>query len=152
MLLLGVDEGTTAVKAALFDEQLRPVREARRDKRMRHPQPGWDEQDGEEVLAAVVDAVAELLDDPPGDVVACGLDHQGESILAWDAESGVPLTPIVVWQDKRSQAILEGRAASEEETRRRGGLPLDPYFSAGKLAWLLRNDERVRRARDAGTL
>src|SRR2546421_12738393 len=49
-LLLGVDEGTTAVKAALFDERLRPVREARRDKVNRHPQPGWVEQDGEEVL------------------------------------------------------------------------------------------------------
>ena len=75
-LILGIDEGTTAVKAALFDEQLRPLREARRDKVMRHPRPGWDEQDGEEVLAAVVDAVAELLADPPGEVVACGLDQQ----------------------------------------------------------------------------
>ena len=81
-LILGVDEGTTAVKAALFDEQLRPVREARRDKQMRHPQPGWDEQDGEEVLGAVVEAFAELLQDAPGEVVACGLDHQSESVLA----------------------------------------------------------------------
>ncbi len=69
MLLLGIDEGTTGVKAALFDEQLRPVREARRDKVNRHPQPGWVEQDGEEVLAAVVEAVAELLADAPGEVV-----------------------------------------------------------------------------------
>jgi glycerol kinase len=151
-LVLGIDEGTTAVKAALFDERLRPVREARRDKVNRHPRPGWVEQDGEEVLRAVVDAVAELLDDPPGEVVACGLDHQGESILAWDAESGIPLTPIVVWQDKRSQEILEGLAGSEEEIRRRSGLPLDPYFSAGKLAWLLRHHEEVARARAAGTL
>src|SRR5437879_3261425 len=114
-LLLGIDEGTTAVKAALFDERLRPVRAARRDKMSRHPRPGWVEQDGEEVLRAVVEAVAELLEDAPGDVVACGLDHQGESVLAWDAESGAPLTPIVVWQDKRSQEILDRLAAEEEE-------------------------------------
>jgi glycerol kinase len=69
-LVLGVDEGTTAVKATLFDERLRPVREARRDKVNRHPRPGWVEQDGEEVLGAVVDAVAEVLEDAPGDVVA----------------------------------------------------------------------------------
>ena len=87
MLLLGIDEGTTGVKAALFDERLRPVREARRDKVNRHPQAGWVEQDGEEVLAAVVEAVAELLADAPAEVVACGLDHQGESVLAWDAET-----------------------------------------------------------------
>jgi glycerol kinase len=151
-LILGVDEGTTAVKAALFDEQLRPVREARRDKRMRHPQRGWDEQDGEEVLTAVVDAVAELLRDAPGEVVACGLDHQGESVLAWDAESGKPLSPIVVWSDKRSQEVLDRLADSEEEVRARSGLPFDPYFSAAKLAWLLERDDGVARARDAGTL
>jgi glycerol kinase len=151
-LLLGIDEGTTAVKAALFDERLRPLREARRDKVSRHPRPGWVEQDGEEVLRAVVEAVAELLGDAPGEVVACGLDHQGESVLAWDAESGTPLTPIVVWQDKRSQEILDRLAGDEDEIRRRSGLPLDPYFSAGKLAWLLEHDEAVATARDRGTL
>jgi glycerol kinase len=119
---------------------------------MRHPQPGWDEQDGEEVLAAVVDAVAELLQDPPGEVVACGLDHQGESVLAWDAETGKPLSPIVVWSDKRSQEVLDRLADSEEEVRARSGLPFDPYFSAAKLAWLLEHHDGVARARDAGTL
>ena len=138
MLLLGIDEGTTGVKAALFDERLQPLREARRDKVNRHPQPGWVEQDAEEVLAAVVEAVGELLAEAPGEVVACGLDHQGESVLAWDAESGRPLSPIVVWQDKRSQEVLDGMGAHEEEIRRLSGLPFDPYFSAAKLAWLLR--------------
>jgi glycerol kinase len=151
-LILGVDEGTTAVKAALFDEHLRPVREARRDKVMRHPRQGWHEQDGEEVLAAVVEAVADLLDDPPGEVVACGLDHQGESVLAWDAETGRPLSPIVVWSDKRSQEVLDRMGADEQEIQARSGLPFDPYFSAAKLAWLLDHDDGVARARDEGRL
>ena len=153
-LLLGIDEGTSAVKASLFDADLRLVAEARREKALSHPRPGWVEQDPEEVLRTVVDAVAELLRDAPGEVAACGLDHQGESVLAWDAETGRPLTPIVTWQDKRSQEVLDrleedGRA---DEVRERSGLPLDPYFSAGKLAWLLEHDEAVGRARDAGTL
>ncbi|MET0513220.1 MAG: FGGY family carbohydrate kinase, partial [Thermoleophilaceae bacterium] len=152
MLLLGIDEGTTGVKAALFDEELRPVREARRDKVSRHPQAGWVEQDGEEVLAAVVEAVAELLEDAPGEVVACGLDHQGESVLAWDAESGRTLSPIVVWQDKRSQEVLSRLGAAEDEIRDLSGLPFDPYFSAAKLTWLLENDDGVARAREGGTL
>ena len=152
MLLLGIDEGTTGVKAALFDERLRPVAEARRDKVNRHPQAGWVEQDGEEVLAAVVDAVAELLDGADEEVAACGLDHQGESVLAWDAESGAPLSPIVVWQDKRSQEVLDRLGSAEEEVRELSGLPFDPYFSAAKLAWLLENDSGVAAARDAGTL
>jgi glycerol kinase len=152
MLLLGVDEGTTGVKAALFDEQLRPVREARRDKVNRHPKPGWVEQDGEEVLRLVVEAVGELLEAADQEVVACGLDHQGESVLAWDAETGRPLSPIVVWQDKRSQEVLDRMGDSEEEIQSLSGLPFDPYFSAAKLAWLLENEEAVQKARDAGTL
>src|SRR3954462_15496023 len=136
-LILGIDEGTTGVKAVLFDCELRAVREARRDKVNRYPKPGWVEQDGEEVLTTVVDAVAELLADAPGEVVACGLDHEGESVLAWDAKTGEPLTPIVVWSDKRSEEVLARLGADEEEIRARSGLPLDPYFSAGKIAWLL---------------
>src|SRR5215218_1458841 len=152
MLLLGIDEGTTGVKAALFDELLQPLREARRDKVNTHPRPGWVEQDGEAVFQAVVEAIAELLDDAPGEIVACGLDHQGESVLAWDAETGAPLSPIVVWQDKRSQELLDRMGDAEEEIRSLSGLPFDPYFSAAKLAWLLEHEEAVQQARDAGTL
>ena len=75
-LLLGIDEGTSAVKAVLYDADLRPLREARREKTLAYPRPGWVEQDPEEVLAAVVDAVAEVLADARADVDACGLDHQ----------------------------------------------------------------------------
>src|SRR5256714_609562 len=153
-LLLGIDEGTSAVKAILFDAELRPVREARREKPLVHPRAGWVAQDPQLVLDAVVEAVAEVLEGAPDAVAACGLDHQGESVLAWDAESGGPLTPIVTWQDKRSQEVLDRleRDGLADEVRERSGMPLDPYFSAGKLAWLLEHDEAVARARDAGTL
>ncbi len=75
-------------------------------------------------------------------------------MLAWDAESREPLTSIVTWQDKRSQEVLDrleadGRA---DAVRERSGMPLDPYFSAGKLTWLLEHDGSVASALDAGTL
>src|SRR5581483_5135754 len=138
--LLGIDEGTTGVKAALFDERLLPLAEARRDKVNRHPQEGWVEQDGGEVLAAVTEAIAELREGTGGEPVACGVDHQGESVLAWDSETDRPLSPIVVWQDKRSQEILDELTEHEEEVKELSGLPFDPYFSAAKLAWLLRHN------------
>jgi glycerol kinase len=151
--LLGIDEGTSAVKAVLFDADLRPLAEGRREKRLVHPRPGWVEQDPEEVLEAVVGAVADALPEADGKAV-CGLDHQGESVLAWEADSGRPLTPVVTWQDKRSQEVVDRleRDGLAGEVKERSGLPLDPYFSAGKLAWLLEHDEGVARARDAGTL
>ena len=149
-LLLGIDEGTTAVKAALFDEELGPVAEARREVPVSHPAPGHVEQDPELILDAVVDAVAELLELAGGrEVIGAGLDHQGESVLAWDAQSGQALTPVIVWQDKRHEPLLAQIGGPCVE---RSGLPLDPYFSAGRLAWLLDRDEAVGRARDSGSL
>src|SRR6476619_4912140 len=151
-MLLGIDEGTTGVKAALFDQRLQPVAEARRDKVNRHPEEGWVEQDGVEVIAVCTEAIAELLDGADGEVIACGLDHQGESVLAWDKDSGKPLSPIVVWQDKRSQEILDELSEEEEEVQKLSGLPFDPYFSAAKLAWLLKHNDDVKKARAEGRL
>ena len=152
--LLGIDEGTSAVKAVLYDGDLRPLAEARREKRLSYPRSGWVEQDPAEVLDAVVAAVSELLQGVTEPVTACGLDHQGESVLAWDADTGRPLTPIVTWQDKRSHEVLDRLEATGhgQEVRERSGLPLDPYFSAGKLAWLLEHDSAVQHALDAKTL
>ncbi|MDX6658158.1 MAG: glycerol kinase [Solirubrobacteraceae bacterium] len=128
-MLLGIDEGTSAVKAVLFDDDLTPIREARREKRTLHPRPGWVEQDAEEILDAVVSAATEALGSECADAV--GLDHQGESVVAWDPVSGRPLSAVVTWQDKRGAALLDGVDVS------RTGLPADPYFSASKIAWLL---------------
>jgi glycerol kinase len=139
--LIGIDEGTSAVKATLCDLQLRPLASARREKQTTRPGEGLVEQDPADVLEAVVGAVAAVLDEvPDAEVVGCGLDHQGESVVAWERGTGRPLSPVITWQDKRSQALLEtfDETASAEITEI-SGLPVDPYFSAGKIAWLLAN-------------
>ena len=124
--------------------------ESRRAVAVRHPGPGLVEQDAEAVLEAVLGAVGDVLERAGGrEILAAGLDHQGESVLAWEADTGRALTPIVVWQDKRQQELLAGIDPSVTE---RSGLPLDPYFSAGKLAWLLEHDDAVARAREEGRL
>jgi glycerol kinase len=153
-VIVAVDIGTTAVKAALFDRTLTSLGHTQRRLRISHPHPDWVEQDADEVFDAVVDSVAELLAGTEGDVLACGLDHQGESIVAWDAETGEALSPNVVWQCKRSVGVLarlteQGHA---EEIQRLTGMPLDPYFSASKLTWLLEELPAVEEARGRGTL
>src|SRR5690606_15856979 len=100
-----------------------------------YPRPGWVEQDPEELLANIRAVLAES-----GRLDAIGLANQGESCLAWDAETGDALSPVIVWQDSRTDAAL---AAWPEAKRVRvtalSGLPVDPYFSASKLAWILEN-------------
>ncbi len=147
-LLLGIDEGTTAVKAALFEADLSLLAQARRPVPLSHPRPGWVEQDPELILEAVVDAVAEVLQAAQGrEIAAAGLDHQGESVLAWDALTGEALSPVIVWQDKRHELLLEG---IDPAVQRLTGLPRDPYFSAGKLTWLLQEQPGLRAAATAG--
>lgn len=138
-VLIGIDEGTSAVKAAMFDLELRPLASVRRQKQTARPGEDLVEQDASDVLEAVVDAVAELLDETPdAEVVACGLDHQGESVLAWERDTGRPLSPVITWQDKRSLALLDSLSESTSvRITELSGLPVDPYFSAGKVAWLL---------------
>ena len=153
-LLLGLDVGTTAVKAVVVDAELQPRASATRRIPTEHPRPGWVEQSGDDVLNAAIESVAEVLSAADGEVVACGLDHQGESVIAWDAESGEPLSRNVVWQDKRPLEFLAQlrERGLEEEISRRSGLPLDPYFSAGKLTWMLDNLPEVQAARERGML
>ena len=137
-LLLGIDDGTSAVKVIAYDLDLRPVAAATRPVPVHHPGPGLVEQHPDVVLDAVIDAVASVLDEVDGTVVACGIDHQGESVLAWDADTGRPRSPILVWQDKRGESVLA--ALDEREATdvvRLSGLPLDPYLSAASLAWLM---------------
>lgn len=155
-LILAVDEGTTSTRALAFDLELRPVAQAAVPIETRHPRPDWAEQDPLEILDSVVETVGRVLDavGGPGRIVAVGLDNQGESVVAWDAETLDPLSPVIVWHCRRSLPIVERlRAAGvEAEIRERTGLPLDPYYSAGKIRWLLEELEPVATAARQGTL
>ena len=86
-LLLGIDEGTSAVKAVLFDDDLQPLREASREKPLHHPQPGWVEQDPEDVLEAVVGPWRSVLKRARGGR-RLRARPSGRVVLAWDAETG----------------------------------------------------------------
>src|SRR3546814_17840921 len=74
-----------------------------------------------------------------GDAEAVGIDNQGESCLAWDSATKEPVSPVIVWQDSRTADTIEGlkRDGAEAVTLERAGLPLDCYFSAPKLAWIV---------------
>jgi glycerol kinase len=137
-LLMGIDVGTSGVKVVAYDLELRPLASARRPIVTSHPRPAWVEQDARAVLAAVVDTVEEVLGAVDGEVIACGLDHQGESVVGWDAATGEPLGPIIVWQDQRGAEVLARLPEAQlDEVATRSGLPPDAYFSAAAMGWLM---------------
>lgn len=154
--ILAVDQGTTSTRAIAYDRTLSAVAQAAVPLETRHPRPDWAEQDPLVILDSVVETVARVLDavGGPGRVVAVGLDNQGESVVAWDAETLEPLSPVVVWHCRRSLQIIDRfrSAGVEPMVRERTGLPLDPYYSAGKIRWLLDHVEPVAAAARGGTL
>ena len=149
MKVLAIDQGTTATKSFTLDGEGRFESVAAVEHRQIFPNAGWVEHDPEELLRNV-SACLEVA----GKVDAIGMDNQGETVIAWDAGTGKPIYNAIVWQDSRTQDATEKLKAdgAEELTLARAGLPLDPYFSAGKLRWLLDHADGARSLLKQGRL
>ena len=154
-LILVLDEGTTSARALAFDLAGNIVEQAARPLTQHFPYPGWVEHDAAEIwehsLACLRDVVAAV---GTARISCLGLTNQRETIVFWDAASGEPLAPAIVWQDRRT-ADACGRlrdAGHEPAVQATTGLLLDPYFSGTKIAWALANWPAVKAAADAGSL
>jgi glycerol kinase len=143
--VLGIDQGTTGTFVGLMNQDGIVVSSGYKAHRQIDPQPGWIEQDPEELWCnayALINQVIERIDAQSGQIAGIGIANQGESVLMWDRETGKPVYNVLVWQDTRTQAFVDGLAANEQvglEVSRRTGLKLDTYFSASKIRWLLDN-------------
>ena len=148
MRIAAIDQGTTSTRALVLrgDGSLEPVLSLPHGQNL--PASGHVEQDGEELLANIL----RCLDAAAPDVV--GLANQGESCLAWDARDGRPVSPVISWQDDRTKGVTSGleRDGAGPLVMARAGLPLDPYFSASKLGWILRHVPEAARLAAEGHL
>lgn len=153
--ILAIDQSTQGTKGLLFDENGVLVSRADRPHRQIVNEKGWVEHDPEEILSCVLAAAREAVEragvDKAG-VAALGISNQRETVAAWDRESGKPLGNAIVWQCARARDICEELRGSAAMVKERTGLDLSPYFSAPKLAWMLRNRPAVSQAARRGTL
>ncbi|BBX01715.1 carbohydrate kinase [Mycolicibacterium moriokaense] len=136
---LAIDQGTSGTKAIVVDEVGRLVSIAEVGVRAEYLPGGGVEQDPEALYDSVVSAGRQALAQAGVGVSAVAIANQGETVLAWDRDTGNPLTPAVVWQDRRAESICAGLSASAEAVAQRTGLVLDPYFSAPKMSWIRAN-------------
>lgn len=134
MMILAIDQGTSATKALLVRPDGTVAGEAERPLRTTSPEPGRVELDPSDLLDSVLEAGRAALAGARPDVVA--LANQGETVLAWDRATGRPLSPCLVWQDRRAASVCDRLRDHAERLTELTGLPLDPYFSAPKMAWL----------------
>jgi glycerol kinase len=137
--VLAIDQGTSGTKAIVVDDAGQVVSIAEVALRPVYLPGGGVEQDPEALWNSVVEAGRRALDEAGVPVAAVALANQGETVLAWDRATGRPLSPAIVWQDRRAEAICAALAGSADDVARRTGLVLDPYFSAPKMAWIRAN-------------
>ena len=156
-LLLALDQGTSSSRAILFDEQGRQVAMAQQSFEQHYPQPGWVEHDPLDLWHTQLGTAREALARSgvnPKDISAIGLTNQRETTLVWDRASGVPVYRAIVWQDRRTEAdcVTLRQRGLNEQVQRISGLVLDPYFSATKIAWILRHIPNGMKRAQAGEL
>jgi glycerol kinase len=137
-LVLALDQGTTGNTALVVDRDLKVLGRGYTTFPQHFPEPGWVEHDGEELWASAQAALRQALEGvDPGRLAALGLTNQRETTFALDAETLRPLHRALVWQDRRTASLCAAMKGQEPEIRAATGLPLDPYFSATKLRWLM---------------
>ena len=146
-----IDQGTTSTRLLLAEGAGARVVHAA-EHRQYYPHPGWVEHDPEELVANILACLSAAARDARLD--ALGIDNQGESCLAWDAVTKRAVSPVIVWQDNRTTPTIERLKAAGVETLtlERAGLPLDAYFSAAKLAWIVEHIEEAKALRARGRL
>ena len=137
MTVLAIDQGTSATKALVVDDDGNVLSLAEASIQVRATSDGAVELDPEELWASVVAAGTEAMTAAGNPrLSSIGLANQGETVLAWDRSTGAPDGPAIVWQDRRAEAVCDRLREHGEFLAQHTGLELDPYFVAPKIVWL----------------
>jgi glycerol kinase len=152
-----IDQGTTSTRCIVFDRSGSVVCSDQREHRQIFPRPGWVEHDPEEIWQRTQQVVAGALRKggiQRSDLVALGITNQRETTVVWDRATGKPLHNAIVWQDTRTDALINqfARDGGQDRFRDRVGLPLATYFSGPKARWILDHVDGARAAAERGNI
>jgi glycerol kinase len=153
--VMSVDQGTTSTRCILFDHGGRLVSVTQREHKQHFPKPGWVEHDAMEIWRNLERIAPEALTHAgatPDQVAALGIANQRETTVLWDRHTGRPIGRAVVWQDTRTDNLVDELAArpNADMVRERCGLPLATYFSATRVRWLLDHTPGLRERAENG--
>lgn len=142
--ILALDQGTTSSRSLIFDHQGRIIATAQKEFKQNFPKPGFVEQDPIEIWTSQLSTIIEVLAKAKltsQDIQAIGITNQRETTIIWDKKTGVPIHPAIVWQDRRTADFCEKlkNEGKNEQIHQQTGLLIDPYFSATKINWILKN-------------
>jgi glycerol kinase len=155
--VIAIDQGTTSTRAIVFDHAGSIVSTGQLEHRQIFPQAGWVEHDATEIWDNTREAIGQALSKANltrHDIAAVGITNQRETAVVWDRTTGEPVYNAIVWQDTRTQPIVDELAADGGVDRFKGtvGLPLATYFSGTKISWILDHVPGARDRAEAGDL
>jgi len=157
--VIAIDQGTTSTRAIIFDHGARIVATGQAEHAQHLPQPGWVEHDATEIWDNTREVIGHALSRASltrHDIAAVGITNQRETTVIWDRSTGRPIHHAIVWQDTRTQPLVDALAAASPDGTQRfaatTGLPLATYFAATKIRWLLDNVDGARERAEAGEL
>ena len=151
---LAIDQGTTSSRAIVFSSSHELIRDSQEEYSLSYPKDGWVEADPNDILKTVNQTLANVLKETSETITCCGITNQRETTVVWSVETGEPIYPAIVWQDRRTHELckLLKEKGHEEMVRAKTGLVIDPYFSATKIKWILDNVDGARKDAEAGKL
>jgi glycerol kinase len=155
--VIAIDQGTTSSRAIVFDHAGRVVSVGQKEHTQIFPKAGWVEHDPMEIWTNVQEVIGIALgkaDITRHSVAAIGITNQRETTVVWDRTTGKPVCNAIVWQDTRTQKIVDRLAEDGglERFKDRVGLPLSTYFAGTKILWILENVDGARERAEAGDL
>jgi glycerol kinase len=155
--VLAIDQGTTSTRAIIFDRAGSIVSSGQLEHAQILPRAGWVEHDPTEIWDNTREVIGQALSKATltrHDIAAVGITNQRETAVVWDQRTGEPVYNAIVWQDTRTQPIVDRLAAlgGVDRFTEKVGLPLATYFSGTKIAWILENVEGARARAEAGDL
>jgi glycerol kinase len=135
--ILALDQGTTSSRAIIFDRQSGIRAVAQQEFTQIYPKPGWVEHDPNEIWKTqlkVAKAAVRKAGLKPQDIAAIGITNQRETTVAWNRETGEPIGPAIVWQDRRTAPFCDELRSQglAPLIQKKTGLVLDAYFSMSK--------------------
>ena len=150
---LAIDQGTTSSRAIIFNSKLNAITDSQKEYSLSYPNDGWVEADPIQILNTVKETVSDVLK-KENSITACGITNQRESTVIWSRETGEPIYPAIIWQDRRTHILCKELKDSghEKMVREKTGLVIDPYFSATKIKWILDNVDGARELAHDGKL
>lgn len=150
---LSIDQGTSSSRAIIFDANLNLINDSQQEYDLAYPNDGWVELNPNDVLETVRDTVVNVLSEDQA-IEACGITNQRETTVVWSKETGDPIYPAIVWQDRRTNEFCNELKSKgfEKKVKEKTGLVLDPYFSATKIKWILDNVDGAKDMAKKGDL